>query len=121
MQEADRVDTARSGHRRVSFRSTVRGLPKDHAVAALHVCATPISERVGTPLCWTQLELVGRDLIGTPGRCGGLAASARRLANPDGSAGHRLDRVIQRVITLLSTPGPISDCYRPLGQGISVI
>ena len=27
----------------VSFRSTVRGLPKDHAVAALHVCATPIN------------------------------------------------------------------------------
>jgi hypothetical protein len=24
-------------------------------VAALHVCATPISERVRTPLCWTQL------------------------------------------------------------------
>jgi hypothetical protein len=37
VQEAGRVDTARSGHRRVSFKSTVRGLPKDHAVAALHL------------------------------------------------------------------------------------
>jgi len=25
-------------------------------VAALHVCATPNSERVSTPLCWTQLK-----------------------------------------------------------------
>jgi Trypsin-co-occurring domain 1 len=39
----------------------VRGLPKDHAVAALHICATPISERVSTPLCWTQLT--GIDVV----------------------------------------------------------
>jgi collagen type II alpha len=56
VQKAGRVDTAGCGHRDVSFRSTVRGLPKDHAVAALHVCATPVSERVRTPLCWTQLR-----------------------------------------------------------------
>jgi len=31
VQEAGSVDTAGSGHRRVSFRSTVRGLPKNHA------------------------------------------------------------------------------------------
>jgi hypothetical protein len=43
VQKAGRVDTARGGHFDVSFRSTVRGLPKDHAVAALHVCATPIN------------------------------------------------------------------------------
>ena len=43
VQKPGRVDTARGGHRRVSFGSTVRGLPKNHAVAALRVCATPIS------------------------------------------------------------------------------
>jgi hypothetical protein len=40
----------------VRSRPVARGLSKDHAVAALHVCATPISEGVGTPLCWTQLS-----------------------------------------------------------------
>jgi hypothetical protein len=53
VQKPGRVDTARGGHRDVSFRSTVRGLPKDHAVAALHVCATPITGPVGTPPCRT--------------------------------------------------------------------
>jgi hypothetical protein len=43
VQKAGRVDTARGGHRAVSFRSTVRGLPKDHAVAASCACATPIN------------------------------------------------------------------------------
>lgn len=49
----------------------MRGLPEDHAVAALHACATPISERVGTPLCWTQLQgqeffLAAEYLLATP-------------------------------------------------------
>ena len=43
VQKPGRVDTARGGHHDVSFRSTVRGLPKDHAVAALCVYATPIN------------------------------------------------------------------------------
>ena len=40
---------------RVSFRSTVVGLQKDHAVTALHVDATPIPGACRTPLCWTPL------------------------------------------------------------------
>jgi hypothetical protein len=37
----------------VSFRSTVRGLPKDHAVAAFCVYATPITGPVSTLPCRT--------------------------------------------------------------------
>jgi hypothetical protein len=36
------------------------GLSKDHAMAALRPDATPISERVSTPLCWTQLRYPNR-------------------------------------------------------------
>jgi hypothetical protein len=56
VQKAGRVDTARCGHRRVSFGSTVRGLPKNHAVAALHAYATPINGPVSTPPWRTQLS-----------------------------------------------------------------
>ena len=56
VQKAGKAGTARSGHRDVSFRSTVRGLPKNHAVAALHVCATPINRAVSTPPCRTPLR-----------------------------------------------------------------
>jgi len=45
-----RVDTARGGHRRVSFGSTVRGLPDHHAVAP-----RPSNGPVSTPSWWTQL------------------------------------------------------------------
>jgi hypothetical protein len=34
----------------------VRGLPKNHAVAALHACATPINGPVSTPPWRTQLQ-----------------------------------------------------------------
>ena len=44
---------ARCGHPGVSCRNTVRGLRKDHAVAALCVCATAITGPAGAPLCRT--------------------------------------------------------------------
>ena len=45
-------------------------------MAALHICATPISERVSTPLCWTQLHHA---------RIEGITEDILALSMPSGS------------------------------------
>jgi hypothetical protein len=55
VQESGRVNTGIRGHRDVSFRSTVEGLPKDHAMTASHASTPRPSRARRTPLCWTPL------------------------------------------------------------------
>ena len=56
VQESGGVDTGVRGHRDVSFRSTVEGLPKDHAMTASMRLRHARHRARRTPLCWTQLR-----------------------------------------------------------------
>lgn len=79
VQEPVRSDTGVCGHREDSFRSTVEGLPKDHAMTALHAYDTPITERLPyTTLPYTTLLDATPAIRRATGQtAGGLLAAPR--------------------------------------------